>query len=1752
MTNTLLKTAIQISSHIANFYKYPLYCSAVDVYIRKSHNTKFYFDDIQTSWLILHCEADMEKKDILTLLGSLPPKNDTWIGLDKSNFGFSHHSSHNQEIDSSGTLGKPALESHDPDKTDMHNDERFCVPESEFRRLRSIIEKSKGGSILVTGYRGTGKSSLVNYTISQIIKDGKKSHHLDPRGQSFYVPIRINLSTSRDPMALVMMMIKELAECSRTGRFDGNEAERIEHTYDRFVKIEKDMQTMGHEVSPTFSASFPMGLFGVSVTEKHSEVNAVSYEYRGYTLHEAQQDLILCIRKLYDRDYKLIFIFDEIDKLVPDSPEDTPSHKIASTKLKEIKTIVSSLKFLLSEANAFHIFIAGKIVDDSWQEDQNKGEGIFESIFVQNIYVPSTLTSRLKAPQLHPNNSEKNGISTISLYKHALAAVGIYPGHWTYNTGLLVLPHFSINELYRLVLRCKDSYVSQNITTRDDENIDTLIGELEKLLDKEADEQTKSACTEKHARRIRYFLRYLTYRGRGIPRKILREFYGMIRDRDDYEKDEEYWEKRGKVKYIVHLKSDLRKKLKFFADIVMVLESRRDFFEQLDDKACVAVFHFIDYIFKFYNKGFSWKDIENANFMTHREELYPSRRLMEYILNLFEDRFIMRLDPRKHEYQFLPRVKSDLEYLFMTFGDEQMELRFTQTDVSHEIQLLRDTISRVEQLPVKERLETIHVQYRLGYLYELLENHETAKLEYEKALRWVQVFMEDNQVSQLNHAAVSHIQVVRLNQIVSVAVDIIGRLACIHQLDYEHEEAYQCYQIALGYVEAANTYSVYSQQQITYDVFRGCSTFSPILGEVEPLKKRIHSPVSFVGDFQAIMELMLPGDEKDQLGYLLKAISGNGTSSSEKDGGIQTQNTGPIRNQLEPIRALDMLRGISLVAEKLWHRVTANLYLLVGLDYAIRKNDDVAILRQLIFIAQIMVRRRDFGLALMFYFLALERLYSAAASELKRPCFSSIYKGQIYESVGDVFVACSNANKDLNKRTKKSSNQETKQDLLKRTLKHLGIEYQKLDIEHKCLNGTLPNLDEPEAWYGIAAEQYKIGGRKRYRFDVLVKRLRCRLWNLEESPRGTDTSEWNKLSLSYRLDSKNLSEIAVRLIDNLIFKEVESFFEKDVFYWDIEFERFVILTIHEWMSDNENSLEHKFKRIKLRRIKSHRTKSKKAKAEAEKTEAEKIKAEKAKEAKEENDKADSIKDSIIDDAFEFVRNKFRTARDKEIESIAKKEQRNIQRDTDQRLSTIDPQSFSDLFSSIGELASKTTRKQENQVCSLLVSKDSVDRRKKIIIVIIKERLFKQYEKKRERKLYDATKQIVEEIISKAENSDSFLNLRDLLKQIPSVQPSRFNCLSRKFVSAASHVSIRKKSNATFCSSVAKKLHFSPVDLKKGITRVLDAEQIEEFWSDSRECSAIVVAPSDVPHFVDMKISDRRRLAELICLWGKFYAVMAQTKLFEPFVSSRFILRDYLKQVMALKFETEIGEENEDLDKYCTKKDYAKNRQHPLWRYDKSSNPPLNVKKVTNQLSSDEQGDDEQRKIQCQNASFYAEMLYLISNEYFLETIEDSQSIEASTCLGELYLFLLQDCDNGEDSKTRKGTLWIASYRYFNQALKTLLGKKQPTRHNFLRIRHICIHFLQLFKDPVYEGFCQWAHDTELSALESRFSKHRLSLKRDSMERLLSKMENELKESERQNFRLPISFNPIQFSVLDRETHYDVCVMARNNSDLAED
>ncbi len=124
------------------------------------------------------------------------------------------------------TLKKGFKYTHHPlEEKDMEN--FFYGREEVLAELKAYIKESRGGSILVTGFRGVGKTSLVNKAILDLQKDTK---------QQKYIKIYINLAQSIEPRTLMYHIIRQIIQSMGKKKINKDIKKKIKTVYQKTIE----------------------------------------------------------------------------------------------------------------------------------------------------------------------------------------------------------------------------------------------------------------------------------------------------------------------------------------------------------------------------------------------------------------------------------------------------------------------------------------------------------------------------------------------------------------------------------------------------------------------------------------------------------------------------------------------------------------------------------------------------------------------------------------------------------------------------------------------------------------------------------------------------------------------------------------------------------------------------------------------------------------------------------------------------------------------------------------------------------------------------------------------------------------------------------------------------------------------------------------------------------------------------------------------------------------------------------------------------------------------------------------------------------------------------------------------------------------------------------------------------------------------------------------------------------------------------
>jgi Cdc6-like AAA superfamily ATPase len=320
---------------------------------------------------------------------------------------------------------------------------RFVGRDRELDELTQRIFYADGGSFLVTGYRGVGKTSFVNQTIKQI---EQLTHTFESAlGPTRVLHIHLNLARPLTPAELMYHIIRslyqELEQQRLLGRLDRSTREAlalaVQRTSMNVTRTSERSGEIGYDLSKLVTNIQAISAISGVLSGKVSRSQKLDLNYLAYDEKSAEYDLIQLAGRLIHSyrerrglrrrrvRLKIIFVFDELDKL---------EGFTTANGAPVIDDILSVLKNLFTTSGLFFIFIAGRDLQERLTEDIGRGDSIYESVFTYAIYLPAmwadidAICNELLAPAPSNVGIGLTGVaipgSDVELFKQYLAYKG--------------------------------------------------------------------------------------------------------------------------------------------------------------------------------------------------------------------------------------------------------------------------------------------------------------------------------------------------------------------------------------------------------------------------------------------------------------------------------------------------------------------------------------------------------------------------------------------------------------------------------------------------------------------------------------------------------------------------------------------------------------------------------------------------------------------------------------------------------------------------------------------------------------------------------------------------------------------------------------------------------------------------------------------------------------------------------------------------------------------------------------------------------------------------------------------------------------------------------------------------------------------------------------------------------------------------------------------------------------------------------
>jgi serine/threonine protein kinase len=273
--------------------------------------------------------------------------------------------------------------------------------------LQSRILHSRGGTFLVTGFRGVGKSTLIMRALEEIVARSAPSDLVLPVTLS----VARSTTTERLLFAIVRRVFETLSDSGALQRLPPPTRHALLLAYMRTSLSFKETQSEARERSASVDLGLGPGkavkaladfaVPSVSMSAKRSHSLAMEAAFLAYSETDVEYDLMRIIsmvgsvteaapeprswlRRLWPgpalpgpRRLHLVIVIDEVDKLTADA-----------AGLTAVEELLSGIKNVLTMSGAHFLVVAGPDLHDRAIRDAVRGNGVYESVFGWRLYVP--------------------------------------------------------------------------------------------------------------------------------------------------------------------------------------------------------------------------------------------------------------------------------------------------------------------------------------------------------------------------------------------------------------------------------------------------------------------------------------------------------------------------------------------------------------------------------------------------------------------------------------------------------------------------------------------------------------------------------------------------------------------------------------------------------------------------------------------------------------------------------------------------------------------------------------------------------------------------------------------------------------------------------------------------------------------------------------------------------------------------------------------------------------------------------------------------------------------------------------------------------------------------------------------------------------------------------------------------------------------------------------------------------------------
>jgi len=597
--------------------------------------------------------------------------------------------------------------------------------------LKSLLNESKNkrGTYLVAGYRGVGKTSVINIAIDSYIKQNKQDWYKLFKRKIKTHKLVFNLSDSKNlsPIdiyqSIATLVLKSLGkEKIQRSNHESNLLWAVLFSFFLYIAFlffdpndlkMNNFEAFSNNIFISIFLPLLLALFSLftllrssiklkrklpkaketlnnlisRISHEVSSLKGIQQRHVGFVFTQNTKSLPVPIREIEDtiigvldtlkNEHEFIFVIDEIDKISSTDKETT-----IQSEDHNVTELLSNLKSFLTTAHARFFFVSGRETLDSYYSEKGNANSLYLSLFDRVFEVPSLLTDTVKG-------LEKSTQISSLIERYVCSRI---------------LPN-------------KYKYQSKNLT---------LNNYFEYLTSSDVDPITTDA--KYTILLLRYFISYLTFHSWGNPKRLSSIFESFIIPKKTYQQINEK-PNQNEHDFYLFFDTNHQRSFSLAAELTTLFQHQlsREV-TKISDKLTISTLSSLHFILKFHPFGFTRESLHR---MSEAINTYRSPELniiIDDLLTQVLKPYIRRVRNGSYRYRFHSGFEQEIRYVSHISELESASYNFSLDSMKSVKPFFEKYIS-----DNKNDLQTVKSLLALGELSTIEQSNSSASFYYTRA-----------------------------------------------------------------------------------------------------------------------------------------------------------------------------------------------------------------------------------------------------------------------------------------------------------------------------------------------------------------------------------------------------------------------------------------------------------------------------------------------------------------------------------------------------------------------------------------------------------------------------------------------------------------------------------------------------------------------------------------------------------------------------------------------------------------------------------------------------------------------------------------------------------------------------------------------------------------------------------------------------------------------------------------------------------